>query len=71
MAYITNENSETIICDKCSREQTASSPKAGKEFFSKGWVANFRAKKYVHLCYDCQTKKGQKLTKWTMASFPV
>jgi len=56
-----NKKSQTITCDKCGVEQTAQQPGAGDVFFRDGWLANFRAKIYVHVCRDCQTKKQRKV----------
>jgi len=47
----------TITCDKCGTTQTASKEEYNKVFFQKGWAMNPNAKKYTHLCRNCQTKK--------------
>lgn len=64
MACENKDGKQTITCDKCGRSQSFSEERAGRLFFNLGWVANFRAKKYVHLCYGCQPKKMQKTTDW-------
>ena len=73
MAYKEENKLHTITCDKCGYEETAKETdlreEVGKKFFYRGWTANFRAKKYVHICYSCQTKKQKSTTDWVRARF--
>jgi hypothetical protein len=64
----TNETA-TIICDKCGTEQTEPYGKHNEAFFNNGWTANFRAKKYVHVCYDCKNKKEKKTHQFIIQKF--
>lgn len=53
----TENNTETITCDKCGCSDSQPLPIAGKVFYQKGWTVNPRAKKYIHKCYTCKSKK--------------
>lgn len=55
-----NDQTITIICDKCQSNRSASIKNSNDVFFAEGWVLNRNAKKYFHLCRKCQTKKQRK-----------
>ena len=69
--YVEKGSLATITCDKCGTSDRHRGPNAGDAFFTLGWTANFRAKKYVHICYNCQSKKMKKTTDWVLRNFPV
>ena len=69
MSYKSENGQDTIICDKCGTSEKAPESEAGKRFFRRGWGANFDARKYVHLCYDCQSKKQKEATDWARQRF--
>jgi hypothetical protein len=55
-----NGQIETITCDKCGHQDSYGLSIAGEMFFELGWSLNSRAKKYKHLCRNCQTPKQRK-----------
>lgn len=57
---ITTTEKTTITCDKCSKSSTAHNETYNEVFFSEGWGTYPNAKKYQHVCYNCQPKKHQK-----------
>lgn len=61
----------TITCDKCATNQTESEGVHNDKFFASGWSMNPRAKKYVHLCYDCLTPAQKKATDFVRKKFPA
>jgi len=61
MAYKTSNGICVITCDKCKTVDTATEKSAGNVFYSLGWGLYPNAKKYQHLCRNCQPKKHQKL----------
>ena len=73
MAYFEKLKRAYIVCDKCQYEESAEiklgDTEHGKVFFDSGWTANFKAKKYVHICYKCQTKKQKSTTDWIRNKF--
>jgi len=52
-----NNGITEIVCDKCNSRSSASTIVSNEIFFKKGWGFQPSAKKYTHLCRDCQTKK--------------
>ena len=59
----------TIICDKCGKEQTEKHGEHNIKFFNSGWTVNPRAKKYVHLCYDCKPPAQRRSTDFVIEKF--
>jgi hypothetical protein len=51
---------KVITCDKCGYSESAFEKNADKIFFQSGWGMNPKAKKYVHLCLNCQTRHQRK-----------
>lgn len=45
----------TITCDKCGEQSTDEKPTHNDVWHLLGWIANFGAKKYVHLCSKCRS----------------
>jgi hypothetical protein len=65
----TNNEFQTIICDKCGKSQTEKEDEAGKIFYLEGWQMNQNAKKYIHLCINCQSYKQRKATHFVQSKF--
>lgn len=55
-----------LICDKCGKRQSEIDQ---EKFFRDGWTMNRRAKKYVHLCYSCKSKRQRETTDWAINHF--
>lgn len=67
---IRSENGITVInCDKCGARSSASTIVSNEIFFTEGWALQPRAKKYQHVCRDCQTKKQRKAHDFVAANF--
>lgn len=49
-----------ITCDKCGVNCYSTKEQYNDDFFNAGWVLFRNAKKYHHVCRDCQTKKQRK-----------
>lgn len=58
-----------IICDKCGKKDSASTDISGQIFFEKGWGLQPNAKKYIHLCKNCQKSKQRKFHDFVAAKF--
>jgi thymidine kinase len=71
MAYISENGTDTITCDKCGATDYATTGNAGKVFFNSGWALFPNAKKYVQVCYNCLSKKQKKTTDWARKAFPT
>lgn len=56
----TNKELVSITCDKCGKTHHSTHQKYNDDFFKSGWVLFPNAKKYHHVCRDCQTKKQRK-----------
>lgn len=69
MSLRRDNNTATIICDKCGKEQTEPNGDHNKQFFDAGWTVNFNAKKYVHVCYDCKSSKQKKACDFVIEKF--
>lgn len=63
---------ETVVitCDKCKSSQTASEKSYNQDFFADGWLLN-RGRKYMHLCFGCQTAKQRKLVDFMHDKFGI
>jgi len=46
-----------ITCDKCGKQCFSTPSNYNDDFFYYGWGLFPNAKKYHHVCRDCQTKK--------------
>jgi hypothetical protein len=55
-----NNGNVTLTCDKCRNTQTEQEGPHNEAFFKSGWVLCPRAKKYIHRCYSCLSKKERK-----------
>lgn len=60
-----------ITCDKCGDTCTAANGKHNDTFYMLGWSVSPKAKKYIHLCYNCKTKKQKKATDFVRNNFPA
>ena len=60
MSLRNDNTTATIICDKCGKEHSEPHGDHNRRFYEAGWTVNFRAKKYVHICYNCKTAKQKK-----------
>lgn len=70
MAYTKSEGKVTIECDKCHTTQTEPDNGAtGKTFVNSGWGVNPNAKKYYHLCENCQPKKHRDAHRFVAKKF--
>lgn len=49
-----------ITCDKCGISCWSTKSQYNDDFFHYGWGVFQNAKKYRHVCRDCQTKKQRK-----------
>ena len=56
----TEKGITTITCDKCKKESIALERSYNEVFFSEGWGLYPHARKYEHLCRDCQPSKSKK-----------
>ncbi len=64
-----NNGITTINCDKCNVRSSASTIVSNEIFFSEGWALRPRAKKYTHLCRQCQSEKQRKYLDFVAATF--
>jgi len=46
-----------IICDKCQNSNMADAKTCNEKWFVSGWILNSKAKKYFHVCPNCQSKE--------------
>ncbi len=69
MSYTSGKIYDQVTCDKCGDLAMAKHEEAGKVFFRQGWVLRPNAKKYIHLCYQCQPKKMGETTDWARKRF--
>lgn len=56
MSTVKKDGVVTITCDKCKAIAVAPEDSYNTSFFLDGWILN-RGRKYMHLCWGCQTKK--------------
>jgi len=61
----------TITCDKCGFEESADTDSYNDAFYESKWGLYPRAKKYVHRCYDCMSKKHQRSMDFVREKFPL
>ncbi len=67
--YKQENNKTTITCDKCGNYQVSISNEPGHEFYKSGWSVNPRAKKYIHVCRNCQPKSQKDAHDFVAAKF--
>lgn len=67
-----SKSSEAVIitCDKCKSTQTAPKESYNQDFFADGWLLN-RGRKYMHLCFECQTAKQRKSVEFVHDKFGI
>ena len=58
-----------IICDKCGKSEISIRTTANNNFYNSGWIVNSGAKKYKHLCFNCQSKRQKKANKFIRSKF--
>jgi hypothetical protein len=61
----------TITCDKCGDTQMEPEGIHNERFFMSGWSMNPRAKKYIHVCYDCHSPAQKRATDFVIQKFPA
>lgn len=54
-----------IVCDKCG----IAVPYDNHSLFTLGWTVNSKAKKYIHLCYYCKSKKQKESFNFVKSKF--
>jgi hypothetical protein len=68
---IKTENGVTTIqCDKCQSEQSAPEGIYNSVFGLSGWVLKTNARKYIHRCAKCTTKREKKSLAFVNKMFP-
>jgi len=69
---ITNtDTSCTITCDKCGDTETAPIESYNEQFYNSNWVMSPNAKKYIHRCYNCLSKKEKSAQAFVKEKFPI
>lgn len=65
-----DESGATIKCDKCGHTSTKKL-NHNERFYREGWSMNPRAKKYIHRCYFCLTRKEKDAHDFVKSKFGV
>jgi hypothetical protein len=66
----TENGTTTITCDKCNTQTSAIESEYNEVFFKEGWGLYPHARKYTHLCSQCQPSRAIKARAFVAKNFP-